>query len=169
MKLLFTAGTQFDFPRLGEVVEQVALQRPQWQLTFQAGPGASLEGLGEWPNVLARPLFPSEEFQALFEAADLVVTHAGMGNIIACLEAGKPVMMLPRRAEFGEHRNDHQIDTAEAFLRMYNVPAYESVPQLVSAIVEPAGWPQGETGAAERIHRTRSAFAQEFNALLRNL
>ncbi|MGR2736832.1 glycosyltransferase [Billgrantia sp. Q4P2] len=169
MKLLFTAGTQFDFPRLQQAVEQVARQRPQWQLTFQAGPGARLEGLAEWPNVLARPLFPSVEFQALFDAADLVVTHAGMGNIIACLEAGKPLMMLPRRAGLGEHRNDHQIDTAEAFLRMYNVPAYESVPQLVSAIVEPADWPQGGTSAAERIHRTRSAFARQFDALLREL
>lgn len=169
MKLLFTAGTQFDFPRLQQVVEQVARQRPQWQLTFQAGPGASLEELAEWPNVHARPLFPSDEFQVLFEAANLVVSHAGMGNIIACLEAGKPLMLLPRRASLSEHRNDHQIDTAEAFLRMYNMPAYESVPQLVEAIVDTSNWPQGGASAVERIHRTRSAFARQLNALLSEL
>lgn len=169
MKLLFTAGTQFDFPRLGEAVGLVARERPQWHLTFQAGPGARLAGLAEWPNVHARPMFPSAEFQALFDAADLMVTHAGMGNIIACLEAGKPLLMLPRRASLGEHRNDHQSDTADAFLRMYNIPAFESVPQLVSAIVEPADWPPGGSSAAERIHRTRSAFAREFNALLGNI
>ncbi|NIC04152.1 glycosyltransferase [Billgrantia bachuensis] len=169
MKLLFTAGTQLAFPRLQQAVRQVAQQRPQWQLTFQAGPGARLEALTEWPNVHARPLFTNDEFQALFDAADLVVTHAGMGNIIACLEAGKPIMMLPRRASLGEHRNDHQMDTAEAFLRMYNVPAYESVPPLVLAIVDTSHWPQGGSSATERIHRTRSAFAREFNALLSEL
>lgn len=169
MKLLFTAGTQFDFPRLQQVAEQVAWKRPQWQLTFQAGPGARLDGLAEWPNVLAQPLYPSEEFQALFDAADLVVTHAGMGNIIACLEADKPLMTLPRRSILGEHRNDHQIDTADAFLRMYNVPAFESVPQLVSAVVDTSNWPQGGTNAAERIRRARSAFAHELNVLLSEL
>ena len=169
MKLLFTAGTQLDFPRLQQAVEEVARLQPQWQLTFQAGPGARLEALSQWPNVHARPLFTGDEFQALFEAAELVVTHAGMGNIIACLEAGKPLMMLPRRANLGEHRNDHQTDTAEAFLRMYNVPAYESVPQLVSAIVDTGHWPQGGSSAVERIHRTRNAFAQELNALLSEL
>ncbi|MCE8014977.1 hypothetical protein HOP62_02670 [Halomonas sp. MCCC 1A17488] len=169
MKLLFTAGTQLAFPRLQQAVEQVARQRPQWQLTLQAGPGARLEALAEWPNVHARPLFPSEEFLARFEAADLVVTHAGMGNIIACLEAGKPLILLPRQASLGEHRNDHQLDTAEAFLRMYNVSAFERVPQLVSAILDTSRWPQGGSSAAERIHRKRSAFARQLNALLSEL
>lgn len=169
MKLLFTAGTQFDFPRLQQAVEHVARQRPQWQLSFQAGPGARLEGLVEWPNLLAQPLFPSAEFQALFEAANLVVTHAGMGNIIACLEAGKPLMLLPRRSNLGEHRNNHQLDTADAFLRMYNVPAFDSVASLVSAIVEPCRWPPAGSHTTERIHRTRSAFARQFNALLSEL
>jgi UDP-N-acetylglucosamine transferase subunit ALG13 len=168
MKLLFTAGTQLPFPRLQQAVAEVARLQPQWQLTFQAGPGARLEALAECPNVHARPLFTNDEFQKLFEAAELIVTHAGMGNIISCLEAGKPLMMLPRRANLGEHRNDHQTDTAEAFLRMYNVPAFESVPQLVSAIIDTSHWPQVGSSATERIHRTRSSFAQKLNVLLRD-
>ena len=44
MNVLFTAGTQFAFPRLQQAVEKVAVARPDWQLVFQAGPGARLEG-----------------------------------------------------------------------------------------------------------------------------
>ena len=122
-----------------------------------------------FPNVVAQPLFPGEEFQRLFARADLVVSHAGMGNIIACLEADKPLVLLPRQAKLGEHRNDHQMDTAEAFQRMYNVPAAQSVAELVVVVTDTARWPQAEKGAAERLHRTRSAFAKNINALLGEL
>ena len=169
MNLLFTAGTQFPFPRLQQALEQVAVGRPGWQLVFQAGPDAELEGLRALSNVVAQPLFSGEEFQRLFMAADLVVSHAGMGNIIACLEAGKPLVLLPRQAKLGEHRNDHQMDTAEAFLRMYNVPAAQSVAELVEIVTKPAHWPQGGESAAERLHSTRSAFAKKLNALLGEL
>jgi UDP-N-acetylglucosamine transferase subunit ALG13 len=35
-----------------------------------------------------------------------------MGSIITALEMGKPLVIMPRRAALGEHRNDHQIATA---------------------------------------------------------
>ena len=44
--------------------------------------------------------------------ADAVVAHAGIGTILTALELGKPLLVMPRRAEFGEHRNDHQLATA---------------------------------------------------------
>ena len=45
--------------------------------------------------------------------ARIVVAHAGMGSIISALEVEKPVIVLPRQASLGEHRNDHQVATAE--------------------------------------------------------
>ncbi len=45
--------------------------------------------------------------------ARIVVAHAGMGSIISALELEKPVIVLPRQASLGEHRNDHQVATAE--------------------------------------------------------
>ena len=44
-----------------------------------------------------------------------IVAHAGMGTILTALELGKPLLIMPRRAALGEHRNDHQLATAERF------------------------------------------------------
>jgi UDP-N-acetylglucosamine transferase subunit ALG13 len=35
-----------------------------------------------------------------------------MGTILSAMEAGKPLLVMPRRAALGEHRNDHQMATA---------------------------------------------------------
>lgn len=50
-------------------------------------------------------------YAARFEAADVIVSHAGMGTIITALTAPKPIVVLPRRGHLGETRNDHQYDT----------------------------------------------------------
>jgi UDP-N-acetylglucosamine transferase subunit ALG13 len=36
-----------------------------------------------------------------------------MGSIISAIEAGKPILMLPRLESRGEHNTDHQLATAK--------------------------------------------------------
>ena len=38
-----------------------------------------------------------------------------MGTILTALEIGKPLLVMPRRASLGEHRNEHQLATARRF------------------------------------------------------
>lgn len=59
------------------------------------------------------PFLSPVEFHSRLEEASLIVAHAGMGTIISGLEIGKPVLIMPRRAVLCEHRNDHQIATAQ--------------------------------------------------------
>ena len=49
----------------------------------------------------------------MLEKCDTVVAHAGMGTIISAIELGRRVIVMPRRAELNEHRNDHQLATVE--------------------------------------------------------
>ncbi|MBR2515252.1 MAG: hypothetical protein IKE45_14800 [Halomonas sp.] len=169
MKVMFTAGTQFAFPRMAEVVQGVARLQPEWALVFQAGPGATLETFTEFSNVQAAELFTADRFQEFFDAADLVVTHAGMGNIIACLEHGKPCMLLPRQARLGEHRNDHQIDTARAITQRYPVPVFNDTASLAAAVLAPANWPVGLKDAPSQMVTARAEFTKGLNQLLQVL
>jgi UDP-N-acetylglucosamine transferase subunit ALG13 len=55
------------------------------------------------------------DFHARMAAADLAVTHAGIGTIVTALTLATPVLMMPRRAALGEHVNDHQLETIKHF------------------------------------------------------
>ena len=53
--------------------------------------------------------------------ADAIVAHAGIGTILTALEIGRPLLVMPRRAALGEHRNDHQLTTARRFAELGKV------------------------------------------------
>ena len=63
----------------------------------------------------SKPFITPSEFRRNVEAAYVVIAHAGMGSIITALELGKRIIVMPRRAELGEHRSDHQVATAKRF------------------------------------------------------
>ncbi len=58
-----------------------------------------------------RTLVPSE-FSEKMRSSSLIVSHAGMGTILSAMEAGKPIVILPRRVADREVTTDHQVDTA---------------------------------------------------------
>jgi len=105
-----TVGTQLPFDRLIDAVDR-------W-----AGAAAGREVFAQVGDTRLRPrhiecavsLSPAECREKLL-AATAVVAHAGAGTILSALELGKPLLIMPRKAEFGEHRNDHQLATAERF------------------------------------------------------
>jgi UDP-N-acetylglucosamine transferase subunit ALG13 len=66
----------------------------------------------EWTALLSPDVFREK-----IAAAEVVVSHAGMGTIITALELAKPIIVMPRRAKFGEQRNDHQLATARRLLK----------------------------------------------------
>ncbi|WP_421793331.1 glycosyltransferase [Hydrocarboniphaga effusa] len=55
------------------------------------------------------------DFERMQREASLLVGHAGMGTILGALEFGKPLIIMPRLARYGEHRNDHQLATTRHF------------------------------------------------------
>ena len=47
------------------------------------------------------------------EEADLIITHAGAGTTLLCLQYGKKPILMPRQKEFKEHVDNHQVVFAE--------------------------------------------------------
>lgn len=56
-----------------------------------------------------------EEFDETVEKCDLLITHSGVGTIIAGVTRRKAVIVYPRLAKFGEHVDDHQLEIAQSF------------------------------------------------------
>jgi len=101
-----TVGTQLPFPRLLDTLDGLAETLGE-EIIAQTG-----KDEGHWPNLDVHRLLSPAEFEAKFTAARVVVAHAGIGTILAAQRHGKPLVILPRRFERGEHRNDHQLATA---------------------------------------------------------
>lgn len=107
--IFLTVGTQLPFDRLVAGVDAWAARNPGRAIFGQIadpGPAGYRPQSFDW----VADLEPSE-FDARFRAASHVVAHAGMGTIIGALGAGKPLLVMPRRAHLGEQRNDHQFAT----------------------------------------------------------
>jgi UDP-N-acetylglucosamine transferase subunit ALG13 len=108
--IFVTVGTQLPFDRLISAVDEFAGAGPRHEVFAQIGPSRLRPRHIEYAQFLS-----SEECGARMQAANAVVGHAGMGTILTSLELGKPLLVMPRRAALGEHRNDHQLATAHWF------------------------------------------------------
>ena len=113
MKLFVSVGTQFPFDRLVRTIDLWAGQRPDAEVFAQVGPSSYAA-----QHIECAPFISAGECRRRAEEADAVIAHAGMGSIITALELGKPIIVMPRRADLDEHRNDHQMATARSLLAM---------------------------------------------------
>lgn len=124
-----TVGTQLPFDRLLSGLEKWAGQNPSIPIFAQTG--ASRRQFKHMETVAH---LSQSDFLARFKAARLIVSHAGMGTILSAAELGKPVILMPRRAKFGEHRTDHQQDTAREMARLSNVTLVEDDDDLCATL-----------------------------------
>lgn len=104
--IFVTVGTQIPFDRLIKIIDELAPELGE-EIIAQTSPSA----LYTPKNIKTVDFLPPEEFNRIFERARLVVAHAGMGTIISAMQSGKPLIVFPRQASLGEHRNDHQLAT----------------------------------------------------------
>lgn len=106
--IFVTVGTQLAFPRLMQTVAAFAADNPGQTIVAQTGPDAT-----EYAGIECHQTLSMAAMAKRVEQADVVVAHAGMGTILSALAVNTPVIVMPRRVSFGEHRNDHQTATAE--------------------------------------------------------
>ena len=81
-------------------------------------------------------LFPYTEMLELVDKASIVITHGGPSSFIMPLQVGKTPIVVPRRKEFGEHVNDHQVMFCHAVEeKQRNIVVIDDIKDLTNAIV----------------------------------
>jgi UDP-N-acetylglucosamine transferase subunit ALG13 len=104
--IFVTIGTQIPFDRLIEMLDRIA---PELHEDIYA---QVLKGKYKPKHIKTLDFISPDEFEKVFAQARLIVAHAGMGTILSALRKSKPLIILPRLASLGEHRNEHQTATA---------------------------------------------------------
>ncbi|QJE97063.1 glycosyltransferase [Luteolibacter luteus] len=114
--IFVTVGTDQPFDRMMKVVDRWAGEACRKDVFAQIG-----EGGWEPAHVPFVNFLEPVEFKTRFAQASLIIGHAGMGTILSALLHGKPILVMPKLARLGEHRNEHQTATAKRMMALGNV------------------------------------------------
>ncbi|MCX8495495.1 MAG: glycosyltransferase [Akkermansiaceae bacterium] len=114
--IFITVGTDQPFDRLVKVVDHWVRRTGRADVVAQIGKGG-------WrpESMRAVEFIEPPEFTRYLLQADVVISHAGMGTILSALHHGKPLLVMPKLASLGEHRNDHQTATARKMMAIHGV------------------------------------------------
>lgn len=108
--IFLSVGQMLPFDRFVRLVDEWAAGVPDVEVVAQVGNGAY-----QPRHIQAVDFLTPAEFRQHIERAAAVVSHAGIGNIFAALESGKPLLVFPRQQSLREVTNDHQMATARYF------------------------------------------------------
>ncbi len=124
-----TVGTQLPFDRMIEAIDKWNKKQGFSECFAQVGVG------GFEPSSLkfSETLRPSQ-FARQIAKCKVIVSHAGMGTILTALQLGKPIVIMPRLASLGEHRNDHQLATVENLRGISGIYVAEDEDGLMQAL-----------------------------------
>jgi len=115
--IFVTVGTQFPFDRLIRAMDDaVAGGCVRDEVFAQVGRGGYRPRHMKWAEELDK-----DTYSRYVKEASAVVGHAGTGTIVVALEAGKPLLVMPRLSRLGEIVNDHQVRTARKFGEMGHI------------------------------------------------
>ncbi len=79
-------------------------------------------------------LIPREEFDKYISECDLLITHGGVGSILAGINHNKKVIAVPRLAKYKEHGNDHQLQIVDNFAKSGYIIPLENFDELDKAL-----------------------------------
>jgi len=119
--IFVTVGTQLPFDRLICAVDEIAPLLNGERIVAQTNGGRYIAR-----NIECKSYFSADEFNTFIRQSRMIISHAGTGSIISALTYKRPIIIMPRRASLGEHRNEHQLATARKMdeLKFVNV-AYD--------------------------------------------
>jgi UDP-N-acetylglucosamine transferase subunit ALG13 len=137
-----TVGTQLPFDRLIRALDDWAAAHVGIEVFAQIGRGGYQPRHIAWSHDL-----DPREFRNRLEACDAVVAHAGMGTIISGVELGKRVIVMPRRAALGEHRNEHQLATVARLAHLQGLEIVHDTDALAEALARGHTRSVGSAGA----------------------
>jgi UDP-N-acetylglucosamine transferase subunit ALG13 len=154
--IFVTVGTQLPFERLVAAVDR-------WAASISPGPDVLAQvggGHDDYANLRCVRTLDGHRYSEAIANSRLMIAHAGTGSILTALDRGVPVILMPRDHRRGEHRDDHQYQTARQLEKMglLTVAWDESeLPELIEkALRGPGRRPRAQARGAELIGFVRN-------------
>lgn len=128
--IFITVGThEQQFNRLVEYMDKWAASHDE-DVVIQTGYSTYEPKHCEWSK-----LYSYSKMVEWVDMARIVITHGGPSSFIMPLQIGKTPIVVPRKHEFNEHVNNHQVKFCEEVAnRMGNILLVENIEELGSVI-----------------------------------
>lgn len=126
--IFITVGTQLPFDRMVKALD-VWGKNSSEELFAQIGQSSF-----EPQNITFEAFVTPIKADELFQKASIIIAHAGMGSILTALKYQKPIVVMPRKASLGEHRNEHQTATADWVKGLNGVYVAQDEVELIEII-----------------------------------
>ena len=155
--IVVTVGMQLGFDRLIAAMDAIAPQLGM-PVIAQTGKGTYVPR-----NMEARAKIAPSEFEALVGKARLIVAHAGIGTVLTAARCRKPILLMPRRADLQEHRNDHQLATVRKLAGRPGILVASDENELAARIGEGLAledWSAVQSTTAQQLHTALAAFIE---------
>ena len=100
---------------------------------------SDIERIKSLENIIIYDMLKPEKMKDIIKDSDIIITHAGVGTIMECLEMGKEIIVVPRKVENSEHVNNHQEEIAyemekQGFLTKVDI--YEELENKIMMLVK---------------------------------
>lgn len=128
--IFITIGTNEPFDRLLEMVERLTTTE---RIVVQCGSSGVRPS-----NAKCVSYLPFEEVLEYMGDARVVVSHAGVGSILAALGCGKRPVVVPRLHRLGDAVDDHQLELGRKLADAGLVTLVEE-PSLLDEAIRPDG------------------------------
>ena len=124
--IFVTVGThEQPFNRLVEYMDRWSQEHDE-EVVIQTGFSTYEPRKAIWSK-----LYPYKTMIEMVDKARIVITHGGPSSFIMPLQIGKIPIVVPRKHEFDEHVNDHQVDFCEKVAeRQGNIIVVEEIDKL---------------------------------------
>jgi beta-1,4-N-acetylglucosaminyltransferase len=126
--IFVTIGTQRSFDRLVMKMDEIAGTIDE-EVLIQTGNSKYVPRRARHFTFLDRG-----EIRKYNQLARVVITHAGVGSIIDALEHKKPLIIVPRRKEYGEIADDHQLQISGVLALNNNIKVAYEMDDIVTYI-----------------------------------
>lgn len=129
--IVVTVGTQLPFDRLIEMVDKLAPSLGQ-EVFAQTGVGTYKPVNHPWSATVE-----ASDFDRKLSLCSVIVSHAGIGTVLKAYKFAKPIILVPRKAALGEHRNDHQLATVSQLRKRPGIYVAETAEELEGLLRSP--------------------------------
>ena len=128
--IFVTVGThEQQFNRLVEYMDKWSMNHDE-EVVIQTGFSTYEPKHCQWSK-----LYPYKTMIEMVDKARIVITHGGPSSFIMPLQIGKVPIVVPRKHEFDEHVNDHQVDFCRKVAeRQGNIIVVEDVQKLADVL-----------------------------------